>query len=643
MLLPHMPFDDLRTFLVHLEARGQLRRVRVEVDPVYEIGEIAQRVVREGGPALLFERVRGSRFPLVINFLGSFERIQLALGMHPEELGARLVHFAEQLTPPSASRLWEERGLFPRLLAGRPRLVRGARCQEVVERSPDLTALPIIKCWPQDGGRFVTFPLVMTKHPVTEKSNVGIYRMQLFDKTTTGMHWQIHKGGGFHYHEAEKRGESLKAAVVLGADPALMLAGIFPLPEGMEEIAFAGILRGRRTRMTRALTMNAEVPAAAEFVLEGEVPPRERRVEGPFGDHFGHYCDPADFPVFKVRTITRRRDAIYPAAIVGKPPQEDRYMGDASQMVMGPLIRLLRPEVADVWAYYQAGFHNLLVVSLEARYTREPIRTAMGILGEGQLGLSKVVVLVDKSVDARSFPAVLRAIRENFSARDNFLLIPRAPLDTLDFTSFKMHLGSRMVIDATGSRAQYSGGSPAATAPAGGDSNREDFVAPIIDLSNGLGATVREGERTAAGEGAADSPPMMRGDPREIAPDIVRWRLWEDALLIVQVGRVENGIGRKVLEPLVASGALAGLKMVAVVSPDVDIDDDVDAIWGIFTRFDPARDVAFTATNMTGIQPNYGGILGIDATWKPGYPDAVEMDPDTVALVDRRWSEYFPR
>jgi 4-hydroxy-3-polyprenylbenzoate decarboxylase len=605
-----MAFHDLRSFLVHLEARGDLRRIRAEVDPVYEVGEIAGRVVREGGPALWFERVKGSRFPLAINFLGSFERIRMALGIHPEELGARLVHFAEQLTPPSLSGLWGERDLFPRLLATRPRTIGRAACQEVVERAPDLTSLPVIKCWPQDGGRFITFPLVMTKSPVTGKSNVGIYRMQLFDRTTTGMHWQIQKGGGFHYHEAEKRGEALPAAVVLGADPALMLAGIFPLPEGMEEIAFAGAIRGAATRMAKALTMNAEVPAGAEFVLEGEVPPRERRLEGPFGDHFGHYCDPADFPVFRVRTMTHRRGAIYPAAIVGKPPQEDRYMGDASQMIMGPLIRLIRPEVRDVWAYYQAGFHNLLAVSLEARYTKEPIRTAMGILGEGQLGLSKVVVLVDRDVDARSFPALLRAIRDHFNARDNFLLVPRAPLDTLDFTSFKMHLGSRMVIDATGSRAQYSGGTP---------------IAP--------------GDAPAA----SDAPRGIARDPREVAPDVAKWRLWEDTLLVAQVSRVENGIGRKVIDALVASPDMAGVKIVAAVSPDVDIDDDVDAIWGIFTRFDPARDVAFTETHMTGIQPNYSGVMGIDATWKPGYPDAVATDPDTSALVERRWREYFPR
>jgi 4-hydroxy-3-polyprenylbenzoate decarboxylase len=603
-----VPYRDLQSFLRDLEAAGDLKRVRAEVDPRYEIAEIAQRSVRGGGPALLFENVRGSRFPLAINFLGTFPRIERAIGMHPEALGERLVRFAEELNPPTPSALWGARDFFSRLIAFRPSRVSGGPAREVVDRSPDLSTLPVITCWPLDGGPFITFPLVMTRHPRTHKSNVGIYRMQVFDNQTTGMHWQIHKGGGFHYHEAEKAGRALPVAVALGADPALMLAGIFPLPEALEEIAFAGILRARATRLTRALHSDIDVPADAEFILEGEVPPHERRVEGPFGDHFGHYCDPADFPVFRVRTVTRRRRPVYPAAVVGKPPQEDRYMGDASQMILGPLIRLIRPEVRDVWAYYQAGFHNLLVASVASRYTREPVRTALGILGEGQLGLSKVVVLVDHDVDARDFRTVLRSIRDHFEPREHFHLISRAPLDTLDFTSFKLHLGSRMILDATGSRAQYSGGRPLADGAAHGN-------APA-------------GER------------VISGDPAQLAPHVRRWTLWEDTLLVVQIDRVAAEAGHETRDALLAAPGLSGLKMIAVVSPDVNLDDDVDTMWGIFTRFDPARDVAFTRTTLHGVQPLYEGVMGIDATWKPGYPAAVEMDPDAVRRVDQRWSSY---
>ena len=600
-----MPPTGLRSFLSDLEAHRDLKRVRVEVDPRFEVAEIAQRMVREEGPALLFEHVKGSRYPLAINFFGTFKRIERALGMHPEELGQRIVRFAEELNPPTLSRLWNARDFAPRLLAFRPARVGRAAAQDVVDAAPDLDQLPVITCWPGDAGRFITFPLVISRHPVNAKTNVGIYRMQVFDQASTGMHWQIHKGGGFHYHIAEQQGCALPVAVALGADPALMLAGIFPLPEALEEIAFAGILSARRTRLARARTIDVEVPADAEFVLEGEVPPFERRSEGPFGDHFGHYCDAANFPVFRVKTITHRRQPIYPAAVVGKPPQEDRYMGDASQMILGPLIRLMRPEVRDVWAYYEAGFHNLLVASVEARYTREPVRTALGLLGEGQLGLSKVMVMVGRDVNARRFRDVLRAIRDHFDPREHFHLISRAPLDTLDFTSFKMHHGSRMILDATGSRAQYSGGTP-----------------------------------PRAEDPATDPGPAFTRDPKELAPDIRAWRLWEDTLLVVQIDHVGENAGRRTLEPLLASPAASRLKMIAVVSPDVNLDDDVDTIWGIFTRFDPARDLMFTRVAMNGVQPLYEGVMGIDATWKPGYPDTVAMDADTVRRVDARWKEY---
>ncbi len=601
------PFG-LRDFLLDLEMHRDLKRVRVDVDPRFEIAEIAQRTVREEGPALVFERVKGSEYPLAINFFGSFKRIERALGMHPEDLGERIVRFAEELNPPTPSALWNARDFFPRLLAFRPRRVGRAPAQEVTDAAADLDTLPVITCWPKDGGRFITFPLVVSQHPVNHKANVGIYRMQVFDRTTTGMHWQIHKGGGFHYHIAEREGSALPVAIALGADPALMLAGIFPLPEALEEIAFAGILSARRTRMVAARTIPIDVPADAEFVLEGIVPPFERRPEGPFGDHFGHYCDVANFPVFHVRAITRRHKPIYPAAVVGKPPQEDRYMGDASQMILGPLIRLMRPEVRDVWAYYEAGFHNLLVASVESRYTREPIRTALGLLGEGQLGLSKVVIMVNDATNARLFGAVLRAIRDNFDPREHFHLISRAPLDTLDFTSFKMHHGSRIILDATGSRAQYSGGEPRATAR-----NPEPDTEP---------------------------GPAFTRNARDLAPHVKAARVWEDTLLIVQAERIEPDIGRKILEPLVASPHTSRLKLIAVVSPDVDIDDDVDALWGIFTRFDPARDLVFAHTSLVGVQPVYEGVMGIDATWKPGYPEAVSMPDEIVKLVDARWGTY---
>lgn len=583
-----MPFSDLQSYLRHLEASNMLRRVKVEVDPELEITEIVTRVIRERGPAILFENVKGSPYPLAINFMGSYAHVEEVLGMAPQELGEKLADLIAAINPPEPSSLLRTRPHWPMILATRPSRVRRAPCQQVVE-PPDLDTFPILKCWPGDGGRFITFPLVMTQDRQSASTNLGIYRMHVYSKDQTGMHMQIQKGGGFHHFQAEKKSQPLELACVLGADPALMLSGIFPLPEGLEEIAFSGVLRGRRTRMTRSKTLGIDVPADAEFVLEGVVPPHERHVEGPFGDHFGHYSEASLFPIFNIKTVTRKRTPIYPAALVGKPPQEDRYMGEASQEILMPFIKMMRPEIHDMWAYYQAGFHNLLVVAVEGRYTKEPIKTALGLLGEGQLGLTKCVVLVEPDVDVRNFSQVLRAIQRNFHPRDDFLLISRAPLDTLDFTSFKMHLGSKMIIDATGKT-----GAPVGENPLG-------------------------------------------GDPSGLAPDVIKWRLLENSLLVVQVEKTPG----RTLNRLVGARELARLRIIAAVSPDVDIDDDVDLLWGIFTRFDPARDIQFARTTMQGIKPTYEGVMGIDATFKKGYPEALTMTDEIKQKVDKRWQDYW--
>jgi 4-hydroxy-3-polyprenylbenzoate decarboxylase len=582
------PFQDFQSYLWYLESRGMLRRVKVEVDPELEVTEIATRVVREEGPALLFERVEGSFYRLAINFMGSPRHIEAILGMHPRELGEKIARVIETLNPPSLGSIWKTRSFWPRIWAARPQRVLRGLCHQVVEE-PDLDRFPILKCWPRDGGRFLTFPLIITEDPETGVSNMGIYRMHMYGKDTTGMHMQIQKGVSFHYRAAEKKGEPLELACVLGADPALMLAASFPLPEGFEEIVFAGVLRGKPTRMVRAKTIDVDVPADAEIVLEGIVPPRERRMEGPFGDRFGHYSESSPFPVFQIRKITRRTDAIYPAAVVGKPPQEDRYMGEAAQEILMPFVRMMRPEMRDMWAYYQAGFHNLLVVAVESRYAREPVKTALGLFGEGQLGLCKCIVLVEPNVDVRSFTEVLRAIRRHFDPANDFILVSRAPLDTLDFTSFSMHQGSKLVIDATG---------------------HEDEPAP--------------------------SKPI-EVDPAVLGRGVKKWRLIEDTLLVLQV----DGDATETIDRAVRSNWLGSVKIVAAVSPDVDITDETSLIWGIFTRFDPARDIRFTRTTVNGIAPSYEGIMGIDATWKKGYPEPLEMDPAVVQRVDKRWNQYW--
>lgn len=583
-------FSDLQSYLKALEMKGDLKRVKIEVDPELEITEIAQRVVNEDGPAILFENVKGAKYPLAINIMGSMRRIETALGRHPAELGTELIETIEKLNPPSVKNLWKSRSRLMKLMAARKKRVGSGISQEEIDQPADLTKLPIIKCWPDDGGRFITFPLVLTYDPLNGRSNLGTYRMQMFDQASTGMHWQIQKGGGFHYFQAEKMGKPLEVAVAIGGDPALMLSAIMPLPEGIEELVFSGILRGKPTKLTRGKTLAMDVPANAEFVLEGVVQPHERKLEGPFGDHFGHYSEAAQFPVFHINAITHRRNPIYAAAVVGKPPQEDKAMGDAVQEITGPAIRLIQPEVKDLWAYYQAGFHNFLVVSVESRYTKEPMKSALALLGNGQLSLTKCVVLVDSSVNVRDFKAVLQEIRQHFDPKEDFLMLPKVPLDTLDFTSFKMHLGSKMVMDAT-----------------------------------------------RAGKPQRSIRPGLHSDLRQLAPEIKKWRVLEDTLLAIQA----TGDAKQIISRLVKSDALSGISMLAAVSPDVQIEDDTNLMWGIFTRFDPARDIVFSDMHMTDAAPVYSGVMGIDATHKKGYPAPLEMTSEIKAKVDKRWDQYW--
>ncbi len=585
---PAPRFADLNSFVIHLERSGRLRRVRAEVDPVLEVPEIVQRVIREGGPALVFERPKGSSFPLVMNLFGAMDRIELALGRHPKAIGTELVETLQRLNPPSLKAMWQSRQFIARARFMRPKTVGRAPVQDVVE-PPRLTALPHLKCWPRDGGRFVTFGPTLTQDPATGRRNYGLYRLQVYDDETTGMHWQSMKGGRGHHYEAERRGIPLEAAVVLGGDPILMLAAILPLPEDVDELAFAGFLRGSPTLMVPGRSIGLEVPANADFILEGVVPAGERRPEGPFGDHFGHYSEAADFPVFRVRRVTRRTRPLYPATVVGKPPQEDKFMGVAVGEMVGPLIRMINPNVVDLYAYENASFHNLLGVALKERHPKEVLKTAFNLLGTGQLSLTKVMVLVREDVSPRSFDALLRELWYRFEPEERMLLLGIAPLDTLDYTSYRMHVGSKLVLDATG-----------------------DAL-------------------------TSDPPPRAVADPASFDARVVRHRLLEGGFLVVET----RGEPRAVLEGLVRWEGLGPVKFVVAVSDDVELDSEPSLLWGIFTRFDPARDIIVGTQRFVGARPVYSGRIGIDATWKEGYPVPVEMDPDVVRLVDRRWGEYF--
>jgi 4-hydroxybenzoate decarboxylase subunit C len=606
-------FPALGEFLTYLESIGELHRVKVEVDPELESTEIAIRALKQNKPALLFENPKGSIYPLAMNILASERRIEHALGIHPEELGEKLIGFMERAIPPKLSYLFGQKSVVKRLISSRPKIVNTGFSQEIVDR-PNLTQFPIQKCWPDDGGRFFTLGQVMTYDPITRKRNVGIYRMQMFDDSSTGMHWQIQKGGGFHYFQAQKMGKEFELAVVLGSDPALLLASVAALPEGIDEVMFAGFLRSARIPMTRGKTISVEVPANAEFILEGKVSLTESKLEGPFGDHFGHYSAASEFPVFRLNAITHRRNPIYPGTVVGRPPMEDKFLGDATQQILGPLIRLIHPEIKSLWAYYEAGFHNLLVVEIEERYEKEAAKTAMSLMGEGQLSLTKCIVTVSAGVNPKDWNAVLHEIRDNFDPHYDFIMFPKVPLDTLDFTSYKMNLGSKMVIDASKKRRVRSREQVV--------TNREHRVFEINSLRSKLLAVDRR---------------------------IIDINLVNDCLLMVKVetqfdapnesSSLSNG--RIILEKLLLLPELKDLNIIAVVSSDVDIRDKESYIWGIFTRFDCERDVIFTEQKLLGISPVYSGVMGIDATWKQGYQKPLVMDERIVKLVDEKWGKIW--
>ncbi len=446
-----MAYRDLREFIDRLEKEGELKRIGVEVDPVLEIAEITDRVTKAGGPALLFERPKGSRVPLVINLLGSERRMNLALEVsRVEEVAARIRAFGDFQTPQG---IFDKLKMLPKLAelgSFFPKSVKSGPCQEVVRKENlSLFEFPILQCWPKDAGRFITWPLVITKNPETGKRNVGVYRMQVYDERTTAMHWQTQKHGAEHFRRARARGEGkLEVACAIGADPATCLAGILPVPPDMDEMMFAGFLRREPVEMARCVTVDLEAPANAEIVLEGYVDLEDIRTEGPFGDHTGFYSLEGEYPAFHVTCVTHRREPLYLTTIVGPPPQEDFFMGHAVERIFLPVMRMQYPEIADIAMPAEGIFHNLMIVAIRKSYPGQARKIMNAIWSLGQAMLTKVLVVVDHDVNAQNFREVVwKALCAIDPERDvQFVL---GPVDTLDHAARLQDFGSKMGIDAT--------------------------------------------------------------------------------------------------------------------------------------------------------------------------------------------------
>jgi 4-hydroxy-3-polyprenylbenzoate decarboxylase len=443
-------WDGLGPFVRFLEQRGQLKRIAREVDPLLEVSAIAQRAVRAGGPALLFERVKGSRIPLLINTYATRQRVSWALGVADLDEHARAIADLVKSQPPDG--LLDKIRMLPKLgrvAAATPKLVRNAACQEVVEHDLDLGKLPILTTWPGDGGPYITLPMVVTRDPDKGTRNVGCYRMQVYDARTTGMHWQLHKTGRRHMRRYKELGLSrMPVAVALGGDPVLTYAATAPLPDGIDEFLFAGFLRRKPVEMVRCKTVDLEVPASADFVLEGYVDVDELRREGPFGDHTGYYSLADDYPVFHLTAITRREQPIYTATVVGPPPQEDAWLGKATERLFLPLLQMTFPEIVDMNLPIEGVFHNLCIVSIKKEYPHHARKICHSLWGMGQMMFAKCIVVVDDDVNVQDVREVAwRALNNIDAKRDVFFA--EGPIDVLDHASAAFGFGGKLGVDAT--------------------------------------------------------------------------------------------------------------------------------------------------------------------------------------------------
>jgi 4-hydroxy-3-polyprenylbenzoate decarboxylase len=452
-----MAYKDLREFLKLIEKKGLLKRITVEVDPILEMSEITDRMCKSpsGGKALYFERVKGSPYPVVTNIFGSFERMSLALEVERlDDVAQRIEELLNQAPPKT---LIEKLAMLPKLLEFSrffPRSVKNAACQEVVEQeNPDLHKFPIIKCWPGDGqttdeGRFITLPMVFTRDPETGRPNCGMYRIHVYDGTTTGMHWHIHKDGARHFDKYKALNRRMPAAVAVGSDPAVIYSASAPLPESIDEMLFAGFLRREPVDMVKCITSDIEVPANSELVIEGYIDPDEMRIEGPFGDHTGFYSAADYYPVFHVTCITHREDMIYPSTIVGKPPMEDCYMGKATERIFLPLMRLDFPEIKDINLPIEGVFHNAALISIKKSYPGHAKKIIHGLWGKGQMMFAKLLIILDEDVDVQDISYAAWRVLNNVDWKRD-AVIAEGPLDDLDHAANWPRYGSKMGIDAT--------------------------------------------------------------------------------------------------------------------------------------------------------------------------------------------------
>ncbi len=586
-----MQLTDLRDFLEVLRQEKELCVISLPVDPYLELAEIQRRVVARGGPALLFTRVKGTRFSVTTNLFGTRRRIELAFGKDPNRFVKRVIEAVESLTAPSLSSLWNFRDLAKTALKLGTKSCCSGPVLERVMKPAKLKELPQIQSWPKDGGSFLTLPLAYSEHPVTGIANIGMYRNQIYDDGLAGMHFQIHRGIGFHYHEAEKQQKSLPVNVFLGGPPALIMSAIAPLPESIPEAVLASLLQRKKLLMIKDPKISSlPVVAEAEFALIGRVPPQVRHTEGPFGDHYGYYSLAHPYPIFEVDRIYHRSDAIYPATVVGRPRQEDHYIGEYLQELFSPLYPLVMNGVQDVWAYDDAGMHPLAAAVVRERYSREAFMAALRILGEGQLSLTKFLMVTDSPLSLKQFRPLLIHILERADFASDLFIFSNVSQDTLDYTGRRMNEGSKAILMGLGNKR--------------------------FTLESAIRAELKN--------------PAFRNQ-RVYAPGV---------LAVEGPGWKEND---SAIDQLLEEEAVQPFRLVFLVDDAAEcVESDEAFLWTIFTRFEPAADIHSKRNKLERFHVQLSAPIVIDCRFKPWYPPPVQPLPETVAKVDALWPKIFP-
>lgn len=593
-----MSYKNLGEFVARLEAEGEIIRISAKVSPVLEITEITDRMSKSpgGGKALFFENVEGSPFPVLTNAFGSRRRIALALGADPDALAGRLKEILDQ-SPPGSVR--EKLSMIPKAIAWSRyfpviRSFKTAPCQEVVHRDDavDLFQLPILHCWPGDGGRFITLPVVFTKGLYDGKRNAGMYRMQVYDMNTTGMHWHIHKDGAHHFNEYRKAGKRMEAAVAIGTEPAVTYAATAPMPRGVDEMILAGFIRQKPVAMVKGITVDIEVPAEAEFVLEGYVDPDETRTEGPFGDHTGYYSLRDEYPVFHVTAVTHRSNPIYSATVVGRPPMEDCYLALTTERLFLPMIKAILPEIKDYWLPWEGVFHNIVVAAIDKEYPRHAWKVISGLWGMGQMSFAKAIVIVDDESLLSDGPRLLKHILDSIDLRSD-VTITEGILDVLDHSAPQPLFGSKIGIDAT---ARIAGEQPRVSKKPANPISETELVNHLKMIYPGFVSLRRMG-------------PLI--------------------LLNVAKGKERNS--QYFIERLYSALGLLHEGVYILYDAYIDLRDDSLVLWKVFNNVDPARDIRITLTGVIIDATKKGPSDGHTRPW----PDDVEMTQDVRDRVNK--------